>query len=358
MRVLIVDTFYRSFTEELYAAEPTLASRPYDEQWRSLMGSFFGSADSYSHWLAAAGHEAHEFVVNCPPLQRAWAREHGLRPSLLASLDRAGVDERIVLAQIEDFRPDVVYVQNLHALSARTLRRIRRERLLVGQIASELPPPERLGLYELIVTSFVHYAERLPRAGIAAAYLPLSFDPRVLDHVGTDGPRAGAVFVGSLGRNQHGAGNALLEQVAAAAPLRVWGSSVADWDAASPLRRAYQGPAWGLGMYRILAAAAIAFNRHIDVAEDYANNMRLFEATGTGALLITDEKRNLAQLFDPGREVVTYRDAADAAAKIRHYLEHPDEAATIARAGQARTLRDHTSAQRMADLAALLESRL
>ena len=50
---------------------------------------------------------------------------------------------------------------------------------------------------------------------------------------------------------------------------------------------------WGLDMYRALARSKITINRHINVAENNANNMRLFEATGTGSLLITDRKDNL-----------------------------------------------------------------
>ena len=61
-------------------------------------------------------------------------------------------------------------------------------------------------------------------------------------------------------------------------------------------------------MYRVLARSKIALNRHIDVAEDHANNMRLYEATGVGTFLITDAKRNLSELFEPGEEVVTYAD--------------------------------------------------
>ena len=35
-------------------------------------------------------------------------------------------------------------------------------------------------------------------------------------------------------------------------------------------------------MYRVLRQSKIALNRHSDVAEDHANNMRLYEATGVG----------------------------------------------------------------------------
>ena len=40
-------------------------------------------------------------------------------------------------------------------------------------------------------------------------------------------------------------------------------------------------------MYNILSRSKISFNRHINVAENNANNMRLYEATGMGSLLLT-----------------------------------------------------------------------
>jgi spore maturation protein CgeB len=108
-------------------------------------------------------------------------------------------------------------------------------------------------------------------------------------------------------------------------------------------------------MYRAIARSHVTFNRHIDVAENNANNMRLYEATGVGTLLITDRKQNLGQIFEPGREVVVYSDAEEAVRLIRYYLAHPHEAAEIARAGQARTLRDHTYRQRMVSLVPMLD---
>jgi spore maturation protein CgeB len=83
--------------------------------------------------------------------------------------------------------------------------------------------------------------------------------------------------------------------------------------------------------------------------------MRLYEATGVGTLLLTDEAKNLGELFEPGREVVTYADADDLAEKVRHYLAHEDERSAVARAGQERTLREHTYAERMRELVAILE---
>lgn len=60
MRVLIVDTWYGRVLGLVYERHPGLAEGSYDEQWRTLMSTFFRTADSYSHYLGRLGHEAHD----------------------------------------------------------------------------------------------------------------------------------------------------------------------------------------------------------------------------------------------------------------------------------------------------------
>ena len=60
-------------------------------------------------------------------------------------------------------------------------------------------------------------------------------------------------------------------------------------------------------------------------------------------------------MFAPGTEAVAYETSQELVDQVRYYLEHEDERAEIAAAGQARTLRDHTYGRRMKELAALLE---
>ena len=141
----------------------------------------------------------------------------------------------------------------------------------------------------------------------------------------------------------------LLEVIAKRRPLEWWGYGAERLPARSALREGYRGPAWGLEMYATLRAARITLNVHIGVAGRYANNMRLYEATGVGSLLLTDWKQNLGELFEPGREVVAFRSTEECVDQIDHYLSHEEERAAVARMGQARTLRDHTYEQRMSE---------
>jgi spore maturation protein CgeB len=78
--------------------------------------------------------------------------------------------------------------------------------------------------------------------------------------------------------------------------------------------------------------------------------MRLFEATGVGAFLLTDFKDNLHTLFAPDREVGVWRSTDDCLAAIGDALADNNRRADIARAGQARTMAQHTYRHRTQEI--------
>lgn len=177
----------------------------------------------------------------------------------------------------------------------------------------------------------------------------LAFEPGVLSHLMEMDRCFDLTFIGSLFR-VHASRVSLLEYLSTCFPqMKIWGPKTHHLSLDSPLRKCYMGEAWGREMYQILKNSKVTINHHGDVAP-YANNMRLFEATGVGTLLVTDWKANLNEMFAPGQEVVTYQTTDECAKLIRHYLEHKDEREAIARAGQERSLREHTYEQRMTEL--------
>ena len=102
----------------------------------------------------------------------------------------------------------------------------------------------------------------------------------------------------------------------------------------------------------------MTLNNHIDLSSGFANNMRLFEATGVGTCLLTDWKPNLHELFEPDLEVVTYRSAEEAVEKARYLLTHYRERQEIASAGQKRTLSTYTYDHRAQELDRLIRKSL
>ena len=373
MRIAIVDTYYPRFLAAHYRGNLGLGRTSFENQRQLLLDTCFGTSDYYSRHLNQLGCEAQDLIVNCVPLQKRWAKENNVSMSTLAMRvphrtfrlpvigtwlsSLPGLLE-VAIAQVRRYKPDVLYCQDLSFFPGDVLRQLKSDvGLIVGQIACPLPPDSFLKGYDLILTSFPHFVPRLRAMGIAAEYFRIGFDERVLSLVGEVPRDIDASFVGGISRH-HGKAFPLLASMASQTSMRFFGYGAHSLPRSSVVRQRHGGEVWGLEMYRTLARSRITLNRHIDVAERYANNMRLYEATGMGAMLLTDKKDNLSDLFSVGKEVVAYESIAEACEIVRHYVAHPSEAAAIAQAGQSRTLRDHTYGQRMTELVPILSRHL
>jgi spore maturation protein CgeB len=362
MRLLMLNTDYPEFLRSHYASHPGLQAAPHDEQMRVRNESLFGLADFYSSNLRRLGHEAWEIYANNEFLQKAWAQEHGVRVATRRRSTLAGAlrwwgsrdDDSwftdILAGQIAHYRPDVLLNQAMDGVAADVLQELKPHvRLLVGQHAAPLPPGQNFKCYDLLISSLPNLVAHFRRLGVPAELHRLAFEPRVLSHLTTSALEIPVSFVGSIS-SAHQSRVRLLEQLCAGCALQVWGPGVDSLPDDACLRSRHRGEAWALEMYRILHRSKITLNHHIDMADGYANNMRLFEATGVGTLLLTDGKANLGEMFEPDREVATYRTSDECAELIDYYIAHDAERDAIARAGQRRTLREHSYDQRMQEL--------
>jgi spore maturation protein CgeB len=75
-------------------------------------------------------------------------------------------------------------------------------------------------------------------------------------------------------------------------------------------------------------------------------HLREFEAPMSGALYCTGYLDELAEMFTPETEVVTYRSYDELLEKVRYYLSHEEAAAQVRKAGRRRALADHTYQKR------------
>lgn len=369
MRIMIIDTYYQRFLKSFYIKNLLLSTRNYETQRQQLLTACFGTSDFYSKHLNDLGYDACDFVVNCVPLQKRWAKENNVPMNTLAMRlphrffrlptigpwlsSLPGLLE-VAISQVQAYKPDILYCQDLSFFPGKILKQLKQDvGLVVGQIACPLPPDSFLSGYDLILTSFPHFVQRIRNKGISSEYFRIGFDDRISELIGKQTQDISLSFVGGISRH-HGKALPLLEKIASQSDMKFYGYGKSTLPWSSPIRHNHQGEVWGLDMYRALARSRVTFNRHIDVAETYANNMRLYEATGVGAMLITDYKDNLSELFEIGKEVIAYRSPDEAIELANYYIEHPNEASIIARAGQARTLRDHTYRHRMQELTQIL----
>ena len=366
MKFLVLSADYPEFLRWLYAQHSRLERRPYAEQRRMRIESQFGGPYRYSIDLGKLGHEAKDIYVNNEYMQKAWAREHGftvsgdwrwefrLRRGIVPWISRRKEQRwpyEILARQIEYYKPDVLFNQAMDTLSSRFLREMKRHvGLLMGQhAASPLPKGEDFSCHDLVISSFPPTVEHFRRMGIHAELYRIGFAPEHLSCIEGDERPFDVTFVGNF-YPIHSSRVALLEALCSRIPqVKVWAPSIDHLAPGSSIRNCYQGLAWGREMFKVFSRSKITVNHHGDILP-YANNARLYDATGMGALLMTDWKENLHELFEPGKEVVAYRNADECAELVRYYLEHEEERKAIADAGQQRTLREHTEFQRTQQL--------
>lgn len=79
-------------------------------------------------------------------------------------------------------------------------------------------------------------------------------------------------------------------------------------------------------------------------------HLREFEVPMSGGLYITNYSDELAEHYEPDKEVLVYRNEYELIDKVKYYLSHPVEAEKIRTAGFHRALRSHTYQKRYIDL--------
>jgi hypothetical protein len=119
----------------------------------------------------------------------------------------------------------------------------------------------------------------------------------------------------------------------------------------------------GLEYYKVMAKSKISFTKACNNIYDGKScqkgdigALRLFEATGLGSCLVADTGPNMGDLFEEGKEIITYSSNEDAVEKINYLLSNENHRKEIAKAGQLRTLKDHTAAVRAVEFDWILQS--
>jgi spore maturation protein CgeB len=374
-KIMIVDTYYPEVIKSLGFDNPSLLNSSYLFHLDELVGAGFGTGGAYRKGLRKVGWEAEIVIPNSRGLQTQWATEYlnslpiqagwsyGLHlarlPFVRGALHLFPHIQGLLLKQVQDFKPDVLYIQDLNLIPRALGRKLKKiTKLFVGEIASPLPPRSYFREYDLIVSALPLIVEQVNSWGQKAQYLPLAFNEEMAVFSAASTRPIDVAFIGSFSRHQPQT-LPLLSEVAKLSPgLRIYGpASPSDFEPYG-LKQNYAGEAWGKDMLKVISQSKIIINRHGTIAGDYAVNMRMFETTGMGSLLVTENKSNLNQLFEVGKEVVGYDSPSEASSIIRDLLLQPQLIDEIALSGQKRTLGQHTYTQRAIQLAEILRDAL
>ena len=79
-------------------------------------------------------------------------------------------------------------------------------------------------------------------------------------------------------------------------------------------------------------------------------HLREFEVPMCGALYLTNFSEELAECYEPDKEVIVYRNVYELIEKLKYYLENESECERVRKAAYNRAIQCHTYQKRFHDL--------
>ena len=392
LRIVKIASFYKPFLNYYYAKNSNIIDKGYSEQYHHLMQQGNAWSNFFQLHFNNLGHHFTEIIHNATFLQKKWAEENNI--TTLNSFD-------IVFSQIKAAQPDVVFFQDTLFFDNHFYRKIKDEiksvKLIFGHCCSPYSRSNIEGFkeFDFMLACSPGFKMAFEKQGIKSYLFYHAFEHTLIDKIKTDNnyPEYSLLFIGSFVKTNtkefHDERLRLIESILAQKiPITLYAqienpnrfetflqkgafvlaksfeklklSKVNNM--VIPLRKSVSlnemptkphfskaflqnlinEPLYGLEMFKATFRAKASLNVHGGIAGNFAANMRMFEVTGAGSLLITDHKKNIKDLFIPDKEIITYKSIDECIEKIKWVNKNPEIAKEIAIAGQKRTLKDHT----------------
>lgn len=396
-----IASFYKNFITHFYQSHPKIQEKPYPEHFKILMEQGFAWADFFSQHLQKLGIESHEIIYNDEKLQQNWAKHHNIP-----------YNTNIVFEQLKYYKPDVIFFQDTNLLRKQLIDEIKKQvpsvRLAIGHICAPFQQHqiENYKQLDFILTCTPHFANILTKAGIKNYFFAHGFEASLLNKINDFDKTYDCLFIGSFIPSQQFHDDRIeliqflleknvplqiISDIQKVSSIKKTGilagyyttnflkqlglqsfvehnSTLKKLSISSPekfaslpksLEKNIKHQAlYGIKMLQTLAKAKYGLNIHGGIAGEYAANVRMYEVTGVGSLLITDHKKNIKDFFEPDYEIITYKSKEECLEKMQWLQQHPKETAAIAKAGQQRTLQQHTIELRVNFLNELIKKHL
>jgi spore maturation protein CgeB len=391
MKVVLLITPYSKYLESVYFNNPHLKFATCDEQTAFISNDGFAWCGVWDDPFRSKGHDVETIYTNAANLQYAWAKENNLDKQI-------GLDD-ILKKRVEVANPDIIFTDNIYKFTDEWISDIKKRcisiKYIIGFICSPAYDITKSRKYDIIFTCLRSIEKELKEVGINAWFMPLAFDESILNRVNHSIlPERIICFYGSFlrGAKSHGYREkiiteivnkqihidlysnvieineikfvlglkirkivyflfAFLKKVQVLRSLLIkapFYTRIIQWEGINTrrfdqkLKTCLRPALYGLDLFKTILNYQLVFNAHGDIAELEAANMRMFEVTGMGRCLLTDWKPNIELYFKDGLEILTYKTQEECISQIKWVIDHPEQAAIIAKAGQERTLKYHT----------------
>jgi len=340
-----------------------------------IFGDHYGWPSDICKHMNKIGVETELFIGNAEVLQKKWASENGFD-----SYSTSEWKKEIVFEQIKQFRPDIVWLPGLFDYFGDFIRMIKPycKKVVLWHNA---PTPEKINLdgIDTLITTVPNIFPNSQKYFEKTIITTAGFSRTIPEKVGTVEKKFDLTFIGGFSIDHLDRLECLSFLLKNQVNLKVFGyvrippnpskyrkllNSVRllvnnfDFKGALKLfyphrfnsyykkigliKKNHYGENFGLDMYRLLAQSRVTLNYHIDCAGPYSGNIRMFEATGMGTCLITNESPHNSELFKLGKEIMTFKNKEDLLYKLKNTNFKSSEIAKISEAGQKRTLQSHS----------------
>ena len=377
IRFLRISSIYSGFLDNI--GEKIKKDDSYEKVLKNVFETEYSVSNNISKELNKKNYECTEIIHNLETLQEKWLRQYG----------DVNSKDKIIFQQIKYYNPDVLFIGDVNLLSKKFTERVKSISSVKLIICFHCAPFSKknfdnLKLSDIIITCTEGYKKKLKNLIKNDVFLmhhafqndlEINFEEKRNFDVG---------FLGSLFLNNKlhvGRINIIYNLIKNFDKsyiainfskffildfLIFLLNSIIKLNFLKNIKLFYKiiyiyifskKPIFGKKMFHVLKNTKILINKHIEDTE-YAGNMRLFEGTGLGCLLITDYKKDLEKLFKIDQDVVIYDNEKQIYEKISHYLKDNSSRINIAKNGYNKTRNFHNYLNRVNNLDKFIKKKL
>jgi spore maturation protein CgeB len=362
LKIFKASDYYPSFQTYFYGNNPNIIDANYQTHISALFDFTFAESNFFKINIEKYGNAQVEEVISGDELlQKKWAKENNIKYKSESWFFE------ILEEQICIFKPDVFFAHHQKALNPEFIDRLKKLNPQLKLIISW----DGIGNFDLnlfskadiLLTPLDSFTNKYISLDKKAYTLPFAFESSILDKLEAS-KKENISFIGSVHFREggHRQRKELLKFLSNKIDIELYltgsvefSNNIFSKETVSilynaglqnfidlfNLGRKSNGGVYGLEMYHKLFNTKIALNNHLDSVGNQGGNIRLFEATGCGACLLTDYKENLKDYFEIDKEVVVYKSPEECLEKAQFLLKNDVLRNEIALAGQKRTLENY-----------------
>jgi len=304
-------------------------------------GSLVLWLENFHRACVQCGHRTHVFATNGDTLA-SWLR--------VKWQGRASMNADWMLARFKQalvtFQPDLIIAAGVFGIPLdyyRLLWALPHRPVIAGLIGDRFPSDsrERANYCDRLYFTDTQFFDAAEAAGFTASgrYLPLAVDPKLFTP-GQSSRNPELLFVASRTEFRE----SVVRDLAMSA--RIIGT---DWSdlARAGFHRVQNGKISRAALIGLYQRHQAVLNIRNEANVEDGLNQRSFEPLACGAVVLNDDLADLPRCFEPGREILVYRDTDELNNLIHRLQQEPDFGARIAMAGRRRILAEHTYQHRV-----------